>query len=134
MGSAVLIVDDDVNAQIIAETLLRLRGLAVRVARDAADACDIVAHEDVGVVMVDLNMPGLNGFEMLRHLREGSRAGTTPPRIVVVTDRTAPEVERFGRRLGADAVLRKPLEPRQFIATVERLMPTGAQQATPANW
>jgi DNA-binding response OmpR family regulator len=132
MGNAVLIVDDDVNAQIIAETLLRLRGFAVRVASETADAVDRIANTDVGVVLVDLNMPGMNGFEGLRRLRAAAGALATPPRIIVMTDRQAPEVDRFAQRIGADAVLRKPLAPGQLIATVERLMPAVSQPAPQA--
>ena len=72
--SAVLIVDDDVNAQIIAETLLRLRGLEVQVTTETADAVDRIARAGVGVVVVDLNMPGMNGFEGLRRLRAAAAA------------------------------------------------------------
>ena len=133
MSSAVLVVDDDVNAQIIATTLLRLRGLEVRVTADAADAYDIVEREDIGVVLVDLSTPGVNGLGLLRRLRDGSGAQATPPRIIVMTDRQAPEVERFAQRIGADAVLRKPMVPSQFIATVERLMPAVLQPATQAS-
>lgn len=127
----VLIADEDVNAQIIAETLLRLRGLRVLVAADGAEVCDYVRDEDVAVVVIDLSLPGMNGFELLRRLR--GRFGPAPlgrePRILAVTNRGEPEVERFARRLGADAFLRKPLVPRQFIATVEQLVGGAAPQA-----
>ena len=124
MKNSVLIVDADANARIIAETLLRLRGLTVRSAGDGPEACDIVQRHDVAVVVLDLNLPGMNGFEVIRRLR--SRFATprlsVAPHVMVVTSRSEPEVEQFALRLGADAFLRKPVEPRAFIATVERLM------------
>ncbi len=131
MERTVLIADDDVNAQIIAETLLRLRGLAVRRATHGTEACDIVRHEDIAVVVLDLSLPGMNGFELLRQLhgRFGPRPLPANPRILVVTDRHEPEVERFVRRLGADAFLRKPLAPAQFVKTVEELVGNVAPQA-----
>lgn len=127
----VLIADDDVNAQVIAETLLRIRGLRVRVAADGVAACELLCHENVSVVVVELNLPGMNGFELLRRLRGrfGAMQLPTAPRIVAVTNRSEPEVERFARRLGADAFLRKPLAPRQFISTVEQLVGGTAPQA-----
>lgn len=133
MESAVLIIDDDVNAQIIAETLLRLRGFAVRVTPDAAEALDIIARDDIGVVVVDVNMPGMNGVEGVRRLRAAAGALAAPPRIILMTDRCAPEVERFSQRSGADAVLSKPMEPGRFIATVERLTPSSTHPATQAS-
>ena len=131
MCRTVLIVDEDVNAQIVAETLLRLRDLPVRLAGDGMEACDIVQHEDIAVVVLDLSLPGMNGFEVLRRLRSRFETPRLPtaPRIVVVTDRHEPEVERFARRLGADAVLHKPLAPDQLIRTVEKLVESVAPQA-----
>src|SRR5579862_4558256 len=105
MNRAVLIIDDDVNAQIIMETLLRLRGLAVRVAADAAVALEILERDDIGVVVVDVSVPGMNGIEGVRRLRAASAGRVDAPRIILMTDRHAPEVERFSQRSGADAVL-----------------------------
>ncbi len=129
MNRTVLIVDDDVNARIIAETLLRLRGVDVRVAGDGLEACEIIRHESIALVIADLNLPGMNGFELVRRLR--SRFGMPQlspetPRILVMTDRKEPEVERFVMRLGADAFLRKPLAPRWFLTIVESLLPSAA--------
>jgi len=123
VNDTVLIVDEDINAGIIAETLLRLRGFNVRVATDSADLCAIVRRENPAVVIMDLGAAGSAGFEVLRQLRGQTAAQQRPaePRIIVVTDRREPEVERFARRSGADAFLRKPLAPGQFIDTVERL-------------
>ena len=129
MNGTVLIIDEDVNAQIIAETLLRLRGLDVHVATDPAEADEILAHEEVGVVVMDINAAGMSGFEVFHRLRVAAQALTTPPRLVVVTERREPELERLARRLGVAAVLRKPMNHRQFIATVEGLVDSAAPQA-----
>lgn len=125
MNRTVLIIDDDVNLQIIAETLLRLRDFDVRVARGAVEASEILAKYDVGVAVVDLNRDGMNSFDLLRRLRDGS---VPDLRIVVMTDRREPELERFARRLGANAVVRKPLDPGHFISTVEGLLESAAIQ------
>ena len=131
VSPTVLIVDEDVNAQIIAETLLRLRDLGVRLARDGTEACDIMRHGDIDVVVLDVSVPGMNGFEVLRRLRGRLKPLplATKPRILVVTDRQEPEVERFAFRLGADAFLRKPLPPAQFVKTVQQLVEGAAPEA-----
>jgi CheY-like chemotaxis protein len=124
MMKSVLIVDEDVNARIIAETLLRTRGLQVQSAMDGVEACEIVRREGPAVVVLDLGVPGMNGFEVIRSLR--ARFEMLPPavqpRIVALSDRTDPDVGRFALRLGADAFLHKPTAPRQLISTVEHLM------------
>jgi CheY-like chemotaxis protein len=124
MNHTVLIVDDDVNARIIAETLLELRGLRVRLATDGTEACEMVRREGAAVVVVNLSLPGMNGFEVLRRLRGRFETLRLPaqPRIVVTSDREEPEVERFALRLGADAFLRKPVAPNRFIAIVEQFI------------
>lgn len=73
MDATVLILDEDVNTQIVAQTLLDLRGLRVRLAGDGAAACDLVRDENVAVVVLDLNLSGMSSFELLRRLR-GPRA------------------------------------------------------------
>jgi CheY-like chemotaxis protein len=127
----VLIADEDVNAQIIAETLLRLRGLRVRRAADGPEVCNIVQQEEIAVVVLDLSLPGMNGFEVLRRLRGrfGPLRSANEPRILAVTSRQEPEVERFALQLGANAFLRKPLASPHFIRTVEELVGSATPQA-----
>ncbi|MBP1685058.1 MAG: response regulator [Deltaproteobacteria bacterium] len=131
MNPTVLVADDDVNFQIIADTLLTLRDFRVRVAGDAAEAEVLLRQEPVAVVVVDLGLAGMNGFELLRRLN--GRGGTQPlpnrPRTLVLTTRAEPEVERFALRLGAHAVLHKPLAPAVFIQTVEELSGSATPQA-----
>lgn len=131
MRPTVLVADEDVNFQIIADTLLTLRDFRVRLAGDATEAEALLRQESVAVVIVDLELPGMNGFEFLRRLdgRPGWLTIPTEPRIVVLTARTEPEVERFALRLGAHAVLRKPLAPGHFIRTVEQLVGCATPQA-----
>jgi len=123
----VLIADDDVNAQIIAETLLRVRGVPVRRASDSGEVREILEREDIAVVVVDISLPDMNGFNLLRDLRGrcGAPRLRRTPRILAVSSREEAEVERFAYRLGADAFLRKPLAPQQFIKTVENLLANG---------
>ena len=127
MKETILIVDEDVNARIIAETLLLSRGLPVRSALDGTEACDILSHPGASVVVLvvdlDLAVCGMSGWELLRRIQ--ARFGGLPlaarPRILVLSSRPDPEVERFARQLGADAFLPKPVPPRQFVETVEQL-------------
>jgi two-component system response regulator MprA len=120
----VVIVDEDVNARIIAETLLLVRGIDVRTATDGTEACEIVRREGVAVVVVDIGSPGSNGLEAIRQLcgRFESLPMPEQPRIVALSNSAAPEVERFALRLGVDALLRKPVPPAQFLTTVEHLI------------
>ena len=130
MGRTVLIADEDVHARIMAETLLRLRGLRVRFAGDGAEASALVCHADVAVVVLDVDHAEMNGFELLRRLRGRFEALPLPtrPRVLAVTARRDPAVKRFALHLGADAVLYKPFAPARFIETAERLVRGAAPQ------
>jgi CheY-like chemotaxis protein len=122
----VLIVGTDVNARTTAETLLRARGLHTLSATDATDACDILSCEGAAVVVLDLTFPDTKGFEVLRRLRGRfeTRALPTQPSVVVVADWPESAVERLAVGLGADAFLRKPVAPDEFLSAVERFLPT----------
>lgn len=124
MKDTVVIIDEDVNARIIAETLLQVRGIDARSAADGTEACEIIRREGAAVVIVDLSSPGTNALEAIRKLCGRFEALPLPaqPRIVALTNSDAPELEQFAVRLGADILLRKPVPPAQFLLTVERLM------------
>ncbi len=134
VNRTVLVVDEDLNTLRNTETLLRHLGLDVHRATDGPEACDIVKYGVVAVVVLDLKLPGMNGFEVVRRLRSRFEAPRLlwEPRIVVVTDRQEPEVETFVLRLGADAFLRKPVAPRRLIRTVEQLLARATQGAAEA--
>ena len=126
-NGTVLLVNDDVNARIIEATLLEGRGLRVCAVADGYDACDQLARDGIAVVVMSLEIKatGMNGWQLLRRLRSRFQPILLPvqPRTVVTTARRDLETARFVKRLGADAVLQRPIAPRDFIDTVERLMP-----------
>jgi CheY-like chemotaxis protein len=119
--NTILVIDEDVNARIVAETLLRARGLHVIGVADAVEACDILCCEGAAVVVLGL-LPGMRGIDILRRLRGRFTTQTfrTEPRIVVVADWPEPAVERLAFALGADAFLSKPFTPGEFLTTIEQ--------------
>jgi CheY-like chemotaxis protein len=123
MRNSVLIVDEDANARIVAATLLRIRGLHVLAAKDGTEACDVVRSEGAAVVVVGLQNCDVGSLEFLHILRGRFDSFPFPtPRIVVIAGRCAPEAERDALQSSADVLLRKPPEPAQFTAIVERLI------------
>lgn len=124
MKGKILIVDDDVNAQIIAETLLQTRGWQVRAVSDGTEALEVFRHDPADVVVLELALPGMNGLELIRHLRGRFQPlpPSSAPRIVVVSGESDPATHAFALRLGADAWLKKPVAPVQFVRQVEELL------------
>jgi DNA-binding response OmpR family regulator len=110
----VLIVDDDPAIRGLLETLLRFEGVDVSAAEDAEVALAAVAAHRPDVVIVDVQLPGVDGFGLCRRLKAAER----PPRVVMLTGRTSFQDEREGREAGADAYLQKPFSPVELLELV----------------
>ncbi|HEX4964175.1 MAG TPA: response regulator [Thermoanaerobaculia bacterium] len=116
----VLIVDDEPNIVLSLEFLLRQQGYEVSVARDGEEALATADELRPDLVVLDVMLPGLDGFEVCRRLRE--RPELAGLKILLLTARGR-EVERVrGLEEGADAYVRKPFSTRQLMKTVAELL------------
>ncbi len=116
----VLIVDDEPNIVLSLQFLLSREGYDIDIARDGESALELAARKPPDLVVLDLMLPGLDGYEVCRRLR--ASAATAATKIVVVTAR-AREAERVrGLEEGADAYVTKPFSTRELIATVGRFL------------
>jgi DNA-binding NtrC family response regulator len=116
---AVLVVDDEEYVLASAETALRAEGFTnVAASRDAMEAMEVIASRDVGLVLLDLAMPGMNGESLLARIRE-EQPGVS---VVVVTGNRNVEKAVECMRLGASDYLLKPVERERLGATVRRLV------------
>lgn len=116
----VLIVDDEPNIVLSLEFLLRQQGYEVSVARDGEEALATAEKQPLDLVVLDVMLPGLDGFEVCRRLRE--RPDLAGLKILLLTARGR-EVERVrGMEEGADAYVRKPFSTRQLMKTVAELL------------
>ena len=117
--------DDDAILDLI-RTRLELAGYAISYARDGYAALDMIkAIQPVGLVL-DLNMPRLDGFGVLDALR--SPRFQKPPPVLVLTARHATEDVRRCLALGAKDYLAKPFQDRDLIARVARLLRSSASR------
>jgi DNA-binding response OmpR family regulator len=116
----VLIVDDEPNIVLSLQFLLSREGYEIDIARDGETALEIAARTPPDLVVLDLMLPGLDGYEVCRRLRAAPATAAT--KIVLVTAR-AREAERVrGLEEGADAYVTKPFSTRDLIATVGRFL------------
>jgi PAS domain S-box-containing protein len=114
-GKRILIVDDNVDASASLAILLRLKGHDVAVASDGPSALDLVQQSPPDLALLDIGMPGMDGYEIARRLRERGYA----KRLVAVTGYGTPEDRERSRRAGFDHHFVKPIDPaalEQFIA------------------
>lgn len=127
--ASLLIVDDDRELSQMLNEYLAGEGFRIAVVGDGAEAIDRLAGESFDLVILDVMLPSLNGFEVLRRLRQ-----TLTVPVIMLTARGA-DVDRIvGLELGADDYLAKPFNPRELVARIRAVLRRlGAREADDAN-
>ena len=116
----ILIVDDDTQqSQLIADTLSN-EGYEALTALDGLDALEKLESFSPAVILTDLNMPRMDGFELIRRVRQDRRLSRTP--IIVVSADTDPATPGRIADLGVDAFFPKPFSPAQVRRRLEQLL------------
>jgi CheY-like chemotaxis protein len=128
----VLVVDDDRGARLMAATVLTRKGYAVVEAEDGVEALDVVgARSDVRLVVTDLDMPVMGGLELVRRLKAAESTVHLP--VVMLTGAEDPLTEASLIEEGADDYVRKPLDPRLFLARVRATLRRAGVRGAPAT-
>ena len=121
MPQYALVVDDiQVAATTIAETL-DLLGYETRVAYGSRPAIESLAHRLPDVILLDINMPGLDGIEVCRYLRRDPRTAKIP--IIAISVEAQEETVAQARKAGVDAFLLKPIDIDVLEKTLKRILP-----------
>ncbi len=123
----ILVVDDDLELLRLIAFALREAGYLVLEAQDGPDGLAAFERERPDLVVLDVNLPRLGGFEVLKRLRA---SGAETP-VMMLTVRAAEEDQVLGLDLGADDYLTKPFSPRTLLARVRALL-RRASAAPPA--
>jgi len=124
MSALVLIVDDNEDNRCIIRDILRPRGFEVQLARDGASALRSIEERRPDVVLLDVMMPEMDGFELLERLRANRRHATLP--VILVTARSQDEDLLAGYQGGADYYITKPFTVRQLLHGVGLVLGAGA--------
>ncbi|MCA0376099.1 MAG: response regulator [Gemmatimonadetes bacterium] len=120
-GPPVLVVDDEPHIGRIIRTRLEQDGLTVILAEDGPAAlAALAAHPTVGVLVLDLMLPGLSGNEVLRRVRADARWAQLP--CIVLTAAGQESQLRDVEALGASEVMTKPFSPRRLLARVRHYL------------
>jgi type II secretory ATPase GspE/PulE/Tfp pilus assembly ATPase PilB-like protein/CheY-like chemotaxis protein len=119
-GALVLLVDDEDQLRRVMRDLLERQGYTVVEARDGAEALDEVDRHGPDIVILDLNLPGVDGYSVLSQLR--SRASTRQLPIVVLTAKGDEDNEVRVLELGADDFLTKPFRAKALAARLENVL------------
>ena len=125
----VLVVEDDIDLRTVVVALLQRRGYRVHQTAWGEEALTVARQERPSLVLLDVNLPGISGYEVCRELR--AEFGEGLPIVFVSGERTEPYDRVVGLRLGADDYVMKPFAPDELLARVDRLIEHAASNTEP---
>ncbi len=126
-----LLVDDEPTILKMVSKRLELEGFAVLTAMDGREALAKAQAERPDLLVLDLMLPGLNGYEICATLKQDPRYRKLP--IILFTARTQAKDEHQGLACGADAFVRKPFRAQELLDAIHRLLPSSAAGALLSN-
>ena len=118
MSSRILLVEDEPGLSLTVSDLLSTDGHRVETATDGISGLSRASKEDFDLIILDVMLPGKNGFEVCRELRQQGRDVA----VLMLTARTQVMDRVQGLKLGADDYLAKPFDPHELLARVEALL------------
>ena len=118
MADLVLIVDDDASIQTMLYKVISSNGLQAEIAASGEQAPTMTAHKHYDLILLDVNMTGMDGFEVVKHMR---RRGLKTP-IIIVSGRQEDYDTLYGLDIGADDYITKPFNPIVLGAKVKALI------------
>ncbi len=116
----VLVVDDEELFRIMISEILSAEGFEVIVAEDGEEAVEIASASLPDLILMDMNMPKVTGFQAIRTLREKDETKNTPILAVTATDTTGDYEEAYDA--GCNGYLTKPIDADRLIEKVKELM------------
>ena len=114
----VLVVDDSPTGRQAAMNLLEKRGYHVTTAVDGADALEKITADKPPLVVLDIVLPKMNGYEVLRHLRASEE--TRGIKVILVSSKSQESDRFWGLKQGADDYIAKPYRDEALLAAVKR--------------
>jgi chemosensory pili system protein ChpA (sensor histidine kinase/response regulator) len=120
----VLVVDDSLTVRRVTQRLLAREGYRVVLAKDGLDALEKLAEELPAIVLSDIEMPRMDGFDLVRNMRADSRLTKLP--VVMITSRIAQKHRDHAAELGVNHYLGKPYSEEELLGLVQRYARAGA--------
>lgn len=119
----VLVVDDSLTVRRVTQRLLAREGYRIALAKDGIDALERLAEEKPAVVLSDIEMPRMDGFDLVRNIRGDARLRDLP--VIMITSRIAQKHRDYAAELGVDHYLGKPYSEEDLLALIGRYTAAG---------
>jgi two-component system alkaline phosphatase synthesis response regulator PhoP len=120
MGKRILAIDDDPCALMLISLTLELEGYQVITATDGYEGLRKIKEEKPDLLILDIMMPGMNGFDVCHDLRTDPETASLP--VIMLSARTLPQDQMRGFQVGTDDYLTKPVSPVELLRTVSALL------------
>ena len=124
----VLVVDDSLTVRRASQRFLERHGYTVALARDGVEALAFLQTASVALVLLDIEMPRMDGFELLGILRDDARWRTLP--VIMITSRMADRHRERALQLGATAYMGKPYSEQALLTLLTQIMAEPVPSAT----
>ncbi|MCK4509768.1 MAG: response regulator [Desulfuromonadales bacterium] len=120
MAKCILVVDDSETVRQVLQMSLANAGFDVIEAEDGVDALSKLSGAQVDMLITDLNMPNMDGLDLIKKIREEGSHRFTP--IVMLTTESSEEKKLAGREAGASGWIVKPFKPEQLLKVVKMVL------------
>ena len=118
--SYVLVVDDSPSVRTVVTGMLKANGWETQSARDGIEALDVIGRKRPAAVLLDIEMPRMDGYELMATLRSDPQYRSLP--LIVLTSRAADKHRLRAQQLGANAYVVKPYKDQSLLETIAGLV------------
>lgn len=119
-NNTVLLVEDSLTQQEMIANILERKGLKVYLAKDGVEALQQIKANSPDLVVLDIIMPKMNGYEVCRNIKSDPKTKDIP---VIMCSSKSEEFDRYwGMKQGADAYISKPFHPKELLGTVKQFL------------
>jgi chemosensory pili system protein ChpA (sensor histidine kinase/response regulator) len=122
----VLVTDDSISVRKFVGRMLEKAGYRVKLASDGLEAAEVAAQSGCHLILTDIEMPRMNGYELMAHLRQDPATRRIP--VMVLTSRAGAKHKERALKEGAAAFLTKPVQEEQLLTAVAELIGTSAAE------
>ncbi len=119
MKKRILVVEDEQYIATLISQILSRNGYEVSTINNGAEALRRIEEFEPQLVVLDVSLPGMDGYQICRYLRGNAKTATLP--VIMVTAMVRPSDQRQGFETGADDYLTKPFAPAELVSRVESL-------------
>eukprot|EP01034_Spumella_vulgaris_P034993 gene34994-43151_t len=120
LGSTIMVVDDSLTVRRVSQRLLEREGYRVLLAKDGQDALEQMQEGRPDLMLVDIEMPRMDGFDLTRNVRGDERTRDIP--IIMITSRSADKHRNYAMQLGVNAYFGKPFQEPVLLGAIEGLL------------